>query len=193
MGLFILPLSWGSRASGRTDPWRGCWDGSPCKHSAVSLGCWTFLLASLAPIFAPAMQTKPPGTTMVASPAKAALSSRARGQEMLPLKRGFPSPQIPCKEVPAQGRCRAGMSVPAGKRSGDDPEQPPPLAPFHWGGNRGQQRGTPLLTVTFPPTCNQGGARVTGGSRQSGVLGTRGWGCSAPASTSYPVPITGPI
>lgn len=150
MGLFILPLSWGSRASGRTDPWRGCWDGSPCKHSAVSLGCWTFLLASLAPIFAPAMQTKPPGTTMVASPAKAALSSRARGQEMLPLKRGFPSPQIPCKEVPAQGRCRAGMSVPAGKRSGDDPEQPPPLAPFHWGGNRGQQRGTPPSHSHFP-------------------------------------------
>ena len=156
MGLFILPLSWGSRASVRTDPWRGCWDGSPCKRSAVSLGCWTFLLAALSPIFAPAMQTKPPGTTMVAGPAKAALSSRARGREMLPLKRGLPSRQIPCKDVPAQGGCRAGMSVPAGKRSGDDPEQRP--SPHRFTAEETEaSRGAPPPQSHFPSSVQPRG------------------------------------
>lgn len=69
---------------------------------------------------------------------------------MLPLKRGFPSPQIPCKEVPAQGGYQAGMSVPAGKRSGDDPEQPASPGPISLGRKQRPAEGHPPSHSHFP-------------------------------------------
>lgn len=160
---------------------------SACTGRPSSLGASPFSLPVMCSLLGQC-KAKLLGTTMVGSPAKTALFSRARGKEML--SDGLPfTPHAHSTEMPLQGRRQAGERAAAGIGSGNDPEQCPIFLGAN-GGHRGE-RADPRVQLLLPPEedAQPGSVRSRGCIQQVGCW--RAWELLLPAPPTQHLPQAG--